>query len=103
SAAFPEGRYHPDVPRRMLPRNMGQVDLESDDQKIAEVTSKFLQACGMFEEIAVRRIANEAERETFLQRVCTEERARVYEATVHNLQSTYDTYVKNTVIESKDS
>ena len=34
--------------------------------------------------------------------MCTEERARVYEASVHNLQSAYDTYIKNTVLEEGD-
>lgn len=101
--AFPEDRYVADAPRRTLPRNMGQEDLDDDEQKVAEVASKFVQAATMFHEIGVRRIANEAEREAFLQRVCTEERARVYEATVHNLQSAYDTWVKNTIIESSDA
>jgi phosphotransferase system HPr (HPr) family protein len=100
--SFPESRYHPDAPRRTLPRNMGQADLEDDEQKVAEVASKFVQAARMFQEIGVKRIENEHEREAFLQRCCTEERARVYEATVHNLQSAYDTWVKNTSIESND-
>src|SRR5439155_2431811 len=47
--------------------------------------------------------ANEHEREAFLQRCCSEEQARVYEAAVHNLQSAYDTWVKNTRIEAGDS
>jgi phosphotransferase system HPr (HPr) family protein len=34
--------------------------------------------------------------------VCREEQARVYEATVHNLQSAYDTHIKNTLLESED-
>jgi phosphotransferase system HPr-like phosphotransfer protein len=100
---FPEGRYGPDDPRKMLPRNMGQQDLENDEQKVAEVASKFIQACGMFDDIGVKRIQHEDEREAYLQRTCSEEQARVYEATVHNLQSAYDTYVKNTVIEARDS
>jgi PTS HPr component phosphorylation site len=103
SETFPEARYGAEAPKQILPRNVGQEDLQNDEQKVAEVASKFIQACGMFEEIAVRRIQHEHEREAYLQRVCSEEQARVYEATVHNLQSTYDTYVKNTVIEADDS
>jgi phosphotransferase system HPr-like phosphotransfer protein len=100
---FPETGYGPDAPKQTLPRNRGQEDLQNDEQKVAEVASKFLQACGMFEEISVKRIQHEHEREAYLQRVCSEEQARVYEATVHNLQSAYDTYVKNTALESGDS
>ena len=88
--------------RRKLPRNTDQEDLEDDEQKIAEVAAKFLQVCGMFDDLAVRRIVDEDEREKYLRSVCSEEQARVYEATVHNLQSAYDTWVKNTVIESSD-
>jgi len=90
-------------PRQMLPRNMDQEDLEDDEQKIAEVAAKFLQVCGMFDDIGVRRIVDEREREAYLRSVCSEEQARVYEATVHNLQSAYDTWVKNTVIEAGDA
>jgi phosphotransferase system HPr (HPr) family protein len=101
--AFPENGYGSDATRRALPRNMGQEDLDDDEQKVAEVASKFVQAASMFEDVGVKRIHNEHEREAFLQRACSEEQARVYEATVHNLQSAYDTWVKNTTIESSDS
>ena len=56
----------------------------------------------MLAELRIRRIADPADRRERLARICTEERARVYEATVHNLQSTYDTYIKNTVVEGHD-
>jgi phosphotransferase system HPr (HPr) family protein len=100
--AFGENRTSREGPLQKLPRNMDQEDLEDDEQKVAEVAAKFLQVCGMFDEIAVRRIVDEEERETYLRSVCSEEQARVYEATVHNLQSAYDTWVKNTVIEAGD-
>ena len=47
------------------------------------------------------QLDDEAREAWFLAR-CTEERARVFEATVHNLQSAYDTYIKGTVLEAKD-
>src|SRR5262245_5033964 len=99
---FPESNFMPVVARRRLPRNMGQADLLAEEQKIAEVAAKYLQACQMLSEIGVRPLADSAERERFLARVCTEEQARVYEATVHNLQSTYDTHIRNTKIEASD-
>ncbi len=88
--------------RRLLPRNVGQTEPENEEQKVAEVVSKYLQACAMLEDISIRNIAADDEREKFLRRACTEEQARVYEATVHNLQSAYDTYIKNTVLERED-
>ena len=90
------------TPRQKLPRNTDQEDLDDDERKVAEVAAKFLQVCGMFDDLAVRRMVDEEERETYLRSVCSEEQARVYEATVHNLQSTYDTQIQNTVLEARD-
>ena len=98
----PQDSADTDLLRRLLPRNVGQTEPENEEQKVAEVVSKYLQACAMLEDISIRRIASEEGREKFLRRVCSEEQARVYEATVHNLQSAYDTYIKNTVLEAAD-
>ena len=103
SESFPEENFQPVAARRRLPRNVGQSEPEDEEQKIAEVATKFLQACEMLRDVAVRRIADEDERRDFFARGCTEEQARVYEATVHNLQSTYDTHIQNTVLESRDA
>ncbi len=89
-------------PQRKLPRNMGQEELVNDEQKVAEVASKYLQACAMLEETGIHRILDEVERDQWLSRHCSEEQARVYEATVHNLQSAYDTHVKNSAAEGAD-
>lgn len=88
--------------RQRLPRNVGQEELIDEEQHIAEVASKYLAACGMFAGLGVHRVRGPDGRAELLSRICSEEQARVYEATVHNLQSTYDTHIKNTVLEGKD-
>jgi phosphotransferase system HPr (HPr) family protein len=100
--AFAESNFLPVAARRRLPRNCGQADLVDERQKIAEVAAKYLQACEMLLEIGVRPLSDPEERRRFFARMCTEEQARVYEATVHNLQSTYDTHIQNTLIEGGD-
>lgn len=90
------------VQRFRLPRNVGQEELENEQQHIAEVASKYLQAANMLRDAGIRRLHDEAEREAFLTDRCSEELARVYEATVHNLQSAYDTHIKNTTLEARD-
>ena len=100
--SFDEQNFLPVVARRRLPRNVGQEDPKNEEQKIAEVATKYLQAAQMLSEAGVREIDDPEERHRYFARVCTEELARVYEATVHNLQSTYDTHVQNTVLESQD-
>jgi phosphotransferase system HPr-like phosphotransfer protein len=102
SEAFPEENFLPVISRRRLPRNVNEEELSDERQKIAEVASKYLQACDLMRGLGVRVVADAEERRRYLRDACSEERARVYEATVHNLQSTYDTYIKNTVIESQD-
>jgi len=100
--AFPESNFMPVVARRRLPRSVGQAELENEEQKIGEVATKYLKACDMFADLRVRRIQDAKERHIFFSRVCTEALARTYEATVHNLQSTYDTHMQNTVFEARD-
>jgi hypothetical protein len=90
------------APRQRLPRNIGQEDLVEENQKIAEVASKFLASCDLLEDLGIRRVGDPLRRRELLDRVCSESQARVYEATVHNLQSSYDTYIKNTVVEGRD-
>lgn len=100
---FPPTLYKAADLRKRLPRNLGESEISEEEQRIAEVASKYLEVCTMFERVAVRRIDDVEEREVYLSRQCSEERSRVYEATVHNLQSAYDTHVKNTHMESEDA
>jgi len=88
--------------RQRLPRNVDQEEILDENQKIAEIASKYIAACSMLGDLGQSEIADADDRRRRLSSVCREEHARVYEATVHNLQSAYDTYIKNTVVESRD-
>jgi phosphotransferase system HPr-like phosphotransfer protein len=102
--AFPESSFTPILARQKLPRNVGQEGgLDEEDKKVAEVATKFLQAAEMVADSGVRRITDREDRHRFFARECTETSARVYEATIHNLQSTYDTHIQNSVLEGKDA
>ena len=91
-----------EVVRFRLPRNVDQEEIVDEEQRIAEFATKYLQACEMMKEVGIRRLKSASERAQVLARRCTEEHARVYEATIHNLQSVYDTNIKNTVLEARD-
>ena len=73
-----------------------------EDPLAPEVVTKYMQACEMLKDLHVRCIDDAQERHAFFSRNCTEALARTYEATVHNLQSTYDTHIQNTVLEGQD-
>lgn len=102
SEAFSEKSLLPVAAQKKLPRTVGQERLIQEDQKIAEVASQYLQAASMLNELGVRKMTDAAERHRFVESKCTEASARVYQATVHNLQSTYDTHLQNTVLEHAD-
>jgi hypothetical protein len=106
--ASPSGEYQEErgwlkvAPQNKLPRDLGQDKLQDEAQRIAEVASKYIQAVDLVQSIDPRELDDPKARTRFLRKCCTEEQARVYEATIHNLQSTYDTHIKNTVLEAKD-
>ena len=97
-----EGESGFPVVRFRLPMDVGLEDIDEEEQRIAEVASKYLQACTMLDDGSSGILEEPAGRDRFLRESFTEETARVYEATVHNLQSTYDTYICNTRLESAD-
>ncbi|MCP5021192.1 MAG: hypothetical protein GY930_05385 [bacterium] len=94
--------FLPEARRFRLPRDLGNEDLTDEDQRIAEVASKYLQAVEMLEECGLRPEVDPKTRRRMLQESCTEQIARVFEATMHNLQSAYDTYIGNTKVEVED-
>lgn len=100
--SFPEDRFVVQHSRRHLPHNLGEDVIQEDQQKIAEVASKYLEVCHMLDGIRLPAQLDDEAREAWFLARCTEERARVFEATVHNLQSAYDTYIKGTVLEAHD-
>jgi len=99
---FPEDRFLVGLVDLKLPRNRGDEEIGDDESRVGEVASKYLQVCEMFQQTGIREIQESAARETFMSARCTEEHARVYEATVHNLQSAYDTFIKGTTLETSD-
>jgi hypothetical protein len=102
AARLPDHQFAETGARQLLPRNVDHDDLSDENQRIAEIASKYIAACSMLGELGKKAVTDPEERRRKLSALCREEQARVYEATVHNLQSAYDTYIKNTVIESRD-
>lgn len=88
--------------RFRLPHDIDLDRIEDEEQRIAEVAARFVEAAEVLSAAGIRRIDDPEQREAFLREVCTEEVARVWESTVHNLQSSYDTHVKNTLLETGD-
>jgi len=76
--SYPQADFEEQVVRFRLPRNVGQEAIEDEEQRIAEVASKYLQACTMLEEGCFEPSDSAEHRDQILSHCCTEELARVY-------------------------
>jgi hypothetical protein len=103
SEIFADEEYLSNKDRRRLARNLDGEIQEDEEHYIATVATRYIEVSELFLALKINPNATPEERERFRQEVCTEEQARVYEASVHNLQSTYDTYIKNTTLEEGDA
>lgn len=97
-----QARVDRSVRRFRLPHNVDLENIEDEERRIAEVASKFLEAAESLGSAGIRPMEASEERETFFRLRCSEGVARNWETSVHNLQSSYDTFVKNTVLETSD-
>lgn len=88
--------------RLRLPRNADEEDVADEEHRIAEVATKYLKICDLVDNLQIERIQDPVRLRHMIARNCTEDMARQYETNVHNLQSKYDTYIKNTAFEKSD-
>lgn len=97
-----ETRFPSAFARLRLPRNIDEEDVADETQRIAELATKYLKICDVVESLGIETFDDPVRLRHFVAKNCNEERARQYETSVHNLQSKYDTYIKNTSYEAKD-
>jgi phosphotransferase system HPr-like phosphotransfer protein len=88
--------------RLRLPRTADEEDVADEEQRIAEVATKYLKICDIVDNLGIEKIEDANRLRHMITRNCSEEKARQYETHVHNLQSKYDTYIKNTSYEAND-
>ncbi|MBI3819293.1 MAG: HPr family phosphocarrier protein [Planctomycetes bacterium] len=86
--------------RQRLPRNVDDEDVANEAERISEVATKYLQICDVVDNLGLDQKKVATDLRHFVGKDCTEEKARQYKTSVHNLQSKYDTYIKNTAFEA---
>lgn len=101
SLARGDGNLVAETLRPRLPRNVDLEHIDGEEPRIAEVATKYLEAHAMLQRSGLNAQAGRDRARVFSSH-CTEEVARVHEATIHNLQSAYDSHIGNTVLESRD-
>lgn len=85
--------------RRLLPRNLDEGESDNEGSRIGELANRFLKALEGSRAIGFTHQRSREDLATFVTTQATEERCRIWESNVHNIQSLYDTYVLNTPLE----
>ncbi|MBN1104896.1 MAG: HPr family phosphocarrier protein, partial [Deltaproteobacteria bacterium] len=90
-------------PQKRLPYTIDE-DAESDSRKVlAKVASQYLGVVGKVENFGWNQKANHSDPQgNLVPHKVDEERSREVAALIHNLQSTYDHYVRRTPLEARD-
>jgi len=87
--------------RRLLPRNLDEGDSDNEADRIVELATRFLKALEGSRPLGLAHERPRDELVGFVTTQATEERCRIWESNVHNIQSLYDTYVLNTSLEDE--
>jgi phosphotransferase system HPr (HPr) family protein len=85
--------------RHLLPRNLDEAEAVDERQHIAEIGARFLRVLETSRSLNLGTIRPRDSLAAFVAEHATEERCRWYESSVHSIQSMYDTFVLNTVVE----
>ena len=98
-----DGQITEAVVTRKLPHTLQQARANSRGDHAIEFCQSYLEVCRKLDAIPQGPFPAGAPVRRFLEAHCHEEDARTFEAMVHNLQSSYDTYLRHTAEEVRQS
>ena len=84
---------------KRLPCNVAEDEVKDEEDRIIEVCEKIKHVAKIMKESKIRRIVDLNELKLAVLQKFNEKRARMYKNLVHNIQSDFDTFVKNTKLE----
>ena len=84
---------------KKLPRNVAEDEVKDEEDRIIEVCEKIKHISRLVNDSKVHKINDINELKLAVLRKFNEKRARMYKNLIHNVQSDFDTYVKNTKLE----
>ena len=85
---------------KRLPRNVADDEVNDEEGRIIEVCEKIKYISKLMNESKIFKMDNIDELKLAVLRKFNENRARKYKNLIHNVQSDFDTYVKNTKFET---
>ncbi len=96
-------KYYYDIPYdRILPQNLDEGEAKNEREHLIKIASTYMRVIEKFEDFHCDRMYPPEDVRSILPSVITEEKIRKFELSMHNLESVYDTYVKDSVIEAED-
>ncbi|KMP10926.1 hypothetical protein UR09_03890 [Candidatus Nitromaritima sp. SCGC AAA799-A02] len=84
---------------KRLPRNITEDEVKDVEERIIELCEKIHHVSKLMAESKIKRTDEVEELKRIVLQKFSEKRARLYINLVHSVQSDFDTYVKNTVLE----
>jgi hypothetical protein len=87
---------------KMLPHNLDDGFSLKEEENVVKIASDYLNIMQDHEDFKIDRSYSIDEIESLIPEYISEEKLRRFELRVHNLQSLYDTYIKDTKIETNN-
>ena len=88
---------------KRLPRNVAEDEVKDEEHRIIEICEKIKHVAKIMKDSKVQRIADIKDLKLAVLQKFNEKRARMYKNLVHNIQSDFDTFIKNTKLEMNNS
>jgi hypothetical protein len=96
-------QYYYDIPAdKILPQNLDEGEAKNEREKIIKVCSEYINTINEFEELTCDHCYTQRNLLGMIPHKVNEEKIRKFELVMHNLESVYDSYVKDTTIASED-
>jgi len=84
---------------KSLPRNIAEDEVKDEEHRIIEICEKIKHVAKIMKDSKVQRIEDIKDLKLAVLQKFNEKRARMYKNLVHNIQSDFDTFIKNTKLE----
>ena len=96
--------YYYDIPlNKLLPQNLDEGEVKNKRENIIKICSKYLNISSQFHDLRCNKQYPSEILAQMIPEKINEERIRRFELVMHNLESVYDTYVKDKALENEDS
>jgi phosphotransferase system HPr (HPr) family protein len=88
---------------KRLPRNISEDEVINEEQRIIELCDRIKAVADTMQQVKITPTDDHEKLKAMVPWVIDEKKARMYKNNVHSVQSDFDTYVKNTILEHENA